>query len=60
LRAELDALCKGLLEITLGEAEPSTLKVLVALAERYQHQLSGENRWMHERLRWWAARQDRP
>jgi FlaA1/EpsC-like NDP-sugar epimerase len=57
LRAELDALLKELLEITLSEAEPSTLKVLVALAERHQHQLSGENSWMHERLRWWAARQ---
>jgi nucleoside-diphosphate-sugar epimerase len=59
LRAELDALCKELLEITLSKAEPSTLKVLVALAERYPHQLSAENTWMHERFRWWAARQDR-
>lgn len=56
LRAALDALCKGLLEITLSEAEPATLKVLVALAERYRHHLTVENSWMHERLRWWAAR----
>lgn len=60
LRAELDALCKGLLEITLGEAAPSTLKVLVGLAERHQHELTAENSWMHERLRWWAARPDGP
>jgi len=60
LRAGLDALCKELLEITLGEAEPATLKVLVTLAERYRHQLTAENRWMHERLRWWAAHKAAP
>jgi dTDP-4-dehydrorhamnose reductase len=55
LRGLLDTVSRELLEVSLELAPAETLDSIVRITERERQEMTDANRWVDDRVRWWAA-----